>query len=272
MSLDRELDELLRKLNTKKEKIDEIQEGKEKEREKKIYLERINYLKKYFPSAYNSCAYSLTRNLDAKREEDHKVVKSDKQTIFPGLNLRSSYCCAENYLHNYPLGEGIFILDDYYKKKYTCKIEGCGTEFCFDKYFTFWKCYYSVNNEPEKSTGADDNVVKFSIVPGEKKEIKVRLQEKFNVIIKGEKLFDFYFPIESTVREFKNYIEGKIGNEIILKEVYFFRFYEKKKLEHFDTLECISRKEIDVELVKDESTFDNFGLEEKIKIIVSLNN
>lgn len=113
MSLDKDLDGLFRKLNTKKEKIDEMEEGKEKEREKRVYLDRINYLKKYFPSAYNSCSYALTKNINAKREADHKVVEGERQTVFSGLNLRSSIICKDTYLHNYPLGSGIYILDNY---------------------------------------------------------------------------------------------------------------------------------------------------------------
>ena len=270
MSLDKDLDELFRKLNTKKEKIDEMEEGKEKEREKRVYLDRINYLKNYFPSAYNSCSYALTKNINAKREADHKVVEGERQTVFSGLNLRSSIICKDTYLHNYPLGSGIYILDNYYMKKFKCKIEGCGEEFCFDKYFTFFQCYFSVNNEPEKSTGPFDNVVKFSILPGEKKKINIRLFEKFNVIINGQKIFDFRFPKGSTVREFKKYIEEKSGNVIILNEVYFFRLYEKKKLENFETLECAIGEEFDVEIAKDDKSFDNFELKEKFKIIMSL--
>ena len=270
MSLDSDIDELFRKLSQKKEVIDKMEEGKEKEREQRIYLDRINYLQKHFPSQYNKCAYGLTINIKTKREPDHKVIKKDKQTIFPGLNLRSSSFCGDTYFHNYPLGEGIFVLDNYYMKNFTCKIEGCGNIFCFDKYFTFWVCYYSVNNEPEKSTGPSDNVVKFSILPGERKEIKIRFHEKFNIIVNGKKIFDFIFPIKSSIREFKKCIEEKLGDEIILKEVYYFRFCEKKKMENFDTFENVTGKEFDVELVKDENSFNSFEPKEKIRIIISL--
>ncbi len=269
-NLDNDIDELFRKLSKKKEMIDKMEEGKEKEREERVYLERINYLKKNFPSAYNSCSYALTKNLNTYREPDHKVVQGERQTVFIGLNLRSSHICKDTYLHNFPLGSGIYILDNYYMKKFKCQIEGCGEEFCFDRYFTFFQCYFSVNNEPEKSTGPFDNVVKFSILPGEKKKIGVRKFEKFNIIINGVKIFDFYFPKGSTVREFKKYIEEKSGNIFILKEVHFFNLYQKKKLENFDTLECVTGEEFDIELVKDDKSFNNFELKEKFKIIMSL--
>ena len=272
MSLDKDIDELFRKLNSKKEEIDKMEEGNEKEREKRVYLERLNYLKKYFPSSYNKCSYALTRNIDARRESDHKVIKKDKQTIFVGLNLRSSSFCGDTYLHNYPLGEGKFILDNYYKKSFVCQIEGCKKIFCFDYYFTFFQCYFSVNNEPEKSTGASDNVVKFSIQPGEKKEINVRFYEKFNIILNGKKILSLNFPAKSTIREFKKKIEEMLDNKIILKEVYFFQFNKKKKLESFETMEFLTGKEFDVEFVKDYSTFDKFELKEKFKIIYSLNS
>ena len=57
---------------------------------------------------------------------------------------------------------------------------------------------------------------------------------------------------------------------IILNEVYFFRLYEKKKLENFETLECAKGEEFDVEIAKDDKSFDNFELKEKFKIIMSL--
>jgi len=266
MSLDNEIDELFKKLNDKKEMIDRMEEGKEKEREKRILEERLVYLQKYFPSKFKSCSYALTKNIQAKREDDHKVKKKDKQTIFIWLNLRSSSYCGNYYFHNYPLGEGIFILDNYYNRNYYCKI--CGNQFCFDKYFTFWQCYYSVNNEPEKSTGAPDNVVKFSIIPGERKELNIRHHEKFNMIIKGQKICEFNFSTKLKVREFKKYIEEKLNDEFIVKDVYFFRMYEKKKLEIFETLDCVTSKEFDVELVLDDSTFNKFELNEKFKVII----
>ena len=43
MSLDNEIDELFKKLNDKKEMIDRMEEGKEKEREKRILEERLVY-------------------------------------------------------------------------------------------------------------------------------------------------------------------------------------------------------------------------------------
>ena len=51
MSLDNDIDELFKKLNAKKEVIDKMAEGKEKEREKRILQERLEYLQKYFPSS-----------------------------------------------------------------------------------------------------------------------------------------------------------------------------------------------------------------------------
>ena len=266
MSLDNDIDELFKKLNAKKEVIDKMAEGKEKEREKRILQERLEYLQKYFPSSYKSCSYALTKNLQAKREQDHKVIKKDNQTIFVGLNLRSSDYCGNYYFHNYPLGEGIYILDDYYKRYYSCQI--CGKQFCFDKYFTFWQCYYSVNNEPEKSTGEPDNVVKFSIIPGEKKEINIRHHEKFNIIIKGQKIGEFNFSTKLKVREFKKYIEETLNDQFIVKDVYFFRMYEKKKLEIFESLDFVTGREFDVELVIDDKTFNKFELKEKFKLII----
>ena len=62
--------------------INRTEEGKEKEREKRILEEKLVYLQKYFPSKYKSCSYALTKNIQAKREDDHKVKKKDKQTIF----------------------------------------------------------------------------------------------------------------------------------------------------------------------------------------------
>lgn len=44
--------------------------------------------------------------------------------------------------------------------------------------------------------------------------------------------------------------------------------YEKKKLEIFETLDCSTSKEFDVEFVKDESTFNNFELKEKFRVII----
>ena len=48
--------------------------------------------------------------------------------------------------------------------------------------------------------------------------------------------------------------------------------YEKKKLELFETLECVTSKEFNVELVLDESTFNKFELKEKFKVIIEKNN
>ena len=98
------------------------------------------------------------------KQPDIKVNKSNKQTIFEGLNLISENICDRYYLHNYPLGFGTFILDYYYNKEYSCQI--CPKTFVFNKYITFWKCYYSINGEPEKSTGLPNNVVKFMVIPG----------------------------------------------------------------------------------------------------------
>ena len=44
--------------------------------------------------------------------------------------------------------------------------------------------------------------------------------------------------------------------------------YEKKKLEIFETLDCVTSKEFDVELVLDDSTFNKFELKEKFKVII----
>ena len=78
------------------------------------------------------------------------------------------------------------------------------------------------------------------------------------------------FPKGATIREFKKNIEEKSGNIFILNEVHFFNLYQKKKLDIFDTLECATGKEFDVELVKDDKSFDKFELKEKFKIIMSL--
>ena len=51
------------------------------------------------------------------KQPDIKVNKSNKQTIFEGLNLRSENICDRYYLNNYQLGFGTFILDYYYNKE-----------------------------------------------------------------------------------------------------------------------------------------------------------
>ena len=47
-----------------------------------------------------------------------------------------------------------------------------------------------------------------------------------------------------------------------------YRMYEKKKLEIFETLDCVTSKEFDVELVLDDSTFNKFELKKKFKVII----
>ena len=75
MSLDNEIDELFKKLNDKKEMIDRMEEGKEKEREKRILEERLVYLQKYFPSKYIMFICFKLKIIQAKREDDHKAIK-----------------------------------------------------------------------------------------------------------------------------------------------------------------------------------------------------
>ena len=63
-------------------------------------------------------------------------------------------------------------------------------EFVFNKYVTFWKCYYSIKGEPEKSTCLPDNVVIFMVIPGIK--IKSRSHETFFILIQ-RKFFQLNF-------------------------------------------------------------------------------
>ena len=173
----------------------------------------------------------------------------------------------ENYLnhggndstrHNYPLcvntnvyAKGNYdlqfrkelCLDDYYMQSFICQIEGCGCEFIFNKYFCFYECYYSVNGEPEKSTGG--NVVNFMVVPGIK--IKVRSFETFNFVVDGKKYFSINFPINKTVGEFKKLVKE---HGIELLSLYGFTRYSEipKIMKDDETFECVKGQEFNIEL------------------------
>ena len=128
-------------------------------------------------------------------------------------------------------------------RSFICQIEGCGWEFIFNKYFCFYQCYYSVNGEPEQSTG--DNVVNFVVVPGIK--TKVRSLETFNFIINGKKVFSIDFPIKKTVAEFKELVK-QYGIELL--SLYGFTRYSEipKLMKDDETFECVKGQEFNIEL------------------------
>ena len=118
-------------------------------------------------------------------------------------------------------------------------------EFVFNKYVTFWKCYYSIKGEPEKSTCLPDNVVKFMVIPGTK--IKSRSHETFNFYFNSKKVFTIKFPKKNSVYDFKQLVK-EYGIELL--SLYGFKRYSDipKLMKDSDNFECIEGDEFNIEL------------------------
>ncbi len=109
------IDKCLNELKKQNERIKKIDDERAKEREKEEYNKVIENLQKQFQGKTDVLVF--LQNLKLIRQPDHKVNKSNKQTIFEGLNLRSENICDRYYLNYYQLGFGTLILDYYYNKE-----------------------------------------------------------------------------------------------------------------------------------------------------------
>ena len=254
--------EMLKKRNSEIQTIDDKNVRKKEEEE---YKKLLDFLQQKFPEKYNKVSKFLTKNLKINEINKNSVQNSDVTTIFKGLNLRSEnfishgkkndstrhnyhfsnrenvYVIGGNY--NYQSNYQEFYLDNYYMRTFPCRIKDCDCEFIFNKYFCFYNCYYSINGEPEKSTGG--LVVTFEVIPG--MHVKIRNYETFNFIVNGNKIFSIDFPINKTVAEFKEIVK-QYGIELL--SLYGFSRYSEipKLMNDNDTFECVKGYEFNIDL------------------------
>ncbi len=240
----------LEKLKEKDEKIKKANDNMIIMKEDEEYNKLLNFLQQTYPEKHEHLAKIKAEHIKLIRIPDSSAVPSDKPTIFEGLNLISEEICNDNYTHNYHAGYvREIILNNYLDKEYNCVIKNCGKGFIFNKYFSLFRCYFSINEEPEKSTGDMYNVANY-IISKETKitTITTRPFEKFNFYSSKYEPFSINFPKSNTVLAFKQFLESSYKIKIL--SLYGFRQYSQipKLMNDDDTFNCIEGNEINVEL------------------------
>ena len=236
----------IKELETQTERITKIDNEIARKREMDEYNKKIAKLEELFNC--NTDVLVQLENLRLTDKSIHKIHKYDKEikTIFEGLNLRSENFCNQKYHHNFPLGLGTYILDYYYNKNFVCTIKRCHQTFVFNKYFTLWQCYYSINGNTEKSTGPPNIVIRYKFEPGIK--INTRSHEIFNFYLESKLIYSIKFPKKNKVEEFKEEVKNKKGIELL--SLYGFQKYSDvpKLMKDSDNFECGEGFEFNIEL------------------------
>ncbi len=131
-------------------------------------------------------------------------------------------------------------------KYYGCIIKGCWKQFIFNNYFSLFQCYYSLNGEPEKSSGAPNNVVNFKVQLGS--TIPIRHLETFRFYLNSENIFSIDYHKSNFVLGLKQEIENSYNIKILSLYGYKQYYQIPKLMNNFDTFNCTEGNEFKVEL------------------------